>query len=82
MRIADVMEKVFQVRTFKNRINVISKLFQNFWACSAVDIVAHVHEPVYKFVLWLKMLDLPLQRHHFVVKTENQKCTKWLLKPD
>ena len=31
MKIVDMMEKVFQVRTFNNRVNVINKSFPNFW---------------------------------------------------
>ena len=38
MKIVDVMEKVFQARTFKNRINAIDKLLPNFAEYSAVDI--------------------------------------------
>ena len=30
----------------------------------------YVHKPAYKFLLWLKMLGLPWQRHQFVGKTE------------
>ena len=31
MKIVDMMENVFQVHLFKNRINVISKSFPDFW---------------------------------------------------
>ena len=31
MKIVDMMEKFFQMRTFKDRINVINKSFPNFW---------------------------------------------------
>ena len=70
MKIVDMMEKVFQMRTFKDRINVINKSFPNFWGCSAV-VVAVRYKPAYRFLLWLKMLGLPWQRHQFIGKTEN-----------
>ena len=38
MKIVDVMETVFQVRTFKNKINAINKLLPNFGEYNAVDI--------------------------------------------
>ena len=31
MKVVDVMEKVFQSRAFKNRVNVLNKSFPNFW---------------------------------------------------
>lgn len=40
------------------------------------------HEPVYIFLLWLKILAFPLNQFYFTGKTENEKCTRWLLKPD
>ena len=65
MKIVDMMEEIFKMRTFKDRINVISKSLLKFWR------VQYVHKPAYKFLLWLKILDLPLQRHEFVGKTDN-----------
>ena len=38
MKIAGVMEKVFQVRSLKDGIKVINKCSQTFKGCSAVDI--------------------------------------------
>ena len=35
-----------------------------------VLISMHMHGPAYKFLLWLKMLVLPLQFHQFVDKTD------------
>ena len=78
MRIADVVEKVFQVRTFKNGTNVINKLLPDFWSvCSAADI-AVCYEPVCKFLLRLNCRSV----HQFVGINDNQMCTNCLLKPD
>ena len=66
MKIVDVMEKVFEVCTEK--INVINKSFPNFLKRSqifALDIAVR-YNPAYKFLLWLKMLDLPLQRPQLI----------------
>ena len=61
MKIVDMMEKVFQMRTFKDRINVINKSFPNFWRVqcrSYSSAFIKIHENSYK-----KSFELTKTRH-------------------
>ena len=71
MKIVEVMEKIIQVRMFKNGINIINKSFPNIGPCSTIDIAADIHEQANIFLIWfkiLKMLVLLSQHHPFVGK--------------
>ena len=60
-------------KCIRMRINVINKFFINFWRVWCLR---------YCNLFMLKMLVLPMQRHQFVGKTENEKATEWWFKPD
>ena len=45
-------------------------------------ILLFFHESAYKFLLRLKVLVFPLQRHQFLGKVYKLKVYKWLLKLD
>ena len=71
MKIVEVMEKIIQVRMFKNGINIINKSFPNIGPCSTIDIAVDIHEQANIFLIWfkiLKMLVLLSQHHPFVGK--------------
>ena len=79
MKIVDRIEKIFQVRKFKKRINVNQQMVPKLLEGVVPYILQYVHETASSVVEDAKP---PFQHHQFVGKTENKKCTKWLLKPD
>ena len=65
MKTVDVMEKVSQVGTFKDGMNV--QILDRV----VLYLLQYIHEPVSKILQWLTMLVFPLQQLQFVDKTEN-----------
>ena len=68
MKIVDMMEKIFQMRTLKDRINVINKSFPNFWrvqcrnyssAFISLHISLHIQLVLLVFSRWA------MRRQHF-----------------
>ena len=71
MKIVDVIEK--DSDTAKNTLKNIIKRHQQIVSKFFEGVVQFAHDPVYKFLLWLKLLVIPLQRHQFVDKLEFKK---------
>ena len=71
MKIVDVIEK--DSDTAKNTLKNIIKRLQQIVSKFLEGVVQFAHDPVYKFLLWLELLVIPLQRHQFVDKLEFKK---------
>ena len=65
MKTVDVMEKVSQVGTFKDGMNV------QILDLVVLYLLQYIHEPASKILQWLTMLVFSLQQLQFVDKTEN-----------
>ena len=65
MKTVDVMEKVSQVGTFKDGMNV--QILDRV----VLYLLQYIHEPASKILQWLTMLVFSLQQLQCVDKTEN-----------